>query len=120
MKKLIYLLVIFSFAGVYSCGNSGKEKQKASEEEVAGSTPCDEFLAEYEEWADEYYRAIEDYMNNPSDEEIADRYMELIQQAMEWSTKWITLADCADDEKYEKRFEEISREIEQKLKDLNL
>ena len=119
MKKLIYLLMIFSFVGIYSCGNSGKEKQKDTEE-VKGSTPCDKFLVEYEEWTDEYLKVIEDYMNNPSDEAIANRYMELIQQAMEWSTKWINLVDCADDEKYEKRFEEISKEIEQKMKELQL
>jgi hypothetical protein len=46
--------------------------------------------------------------------------MELMQEAMTWSTKWIALADCADDEEYEQKFEEVSKKIEEKLAEIGL
>ena len=120
MKKLIYLIFLLLFVGVYSCGNSGKEKEKASKEEVKTSNGCDEFLTNYEAWIDDYLKVVEDYFNSPTDETLAARYMEIMQEAAEWSTKWITLIDCAEDEKYEKKFEEISKKFEGRLKELQL
>lgn len=46
--------------------------------------------------------------------------MELMQQAMDWSNEWIELVECADDEEYKQRFEEISLEIEDKIRELQL
>lgn len=117
-KTLIFIILILST--VFSCVNTSNEKTDSTKDEEKGKNACDEFLAHYEKWADEYFNAIEDYMNNPSDEEIAARYMELMQQAMEWSNEWIDLVECADKEEYKQQFEEISAEVEQKMQELNL
>jgi hypothetical protein len=117
-KTLIFIAIIF--LSVFSCVNTSNEKADSTNEELKGKNACDEFLAHYEKWADKYFQAIEDYMNNPSDEEIAARYMELMQQAMEWSNEWVDLVECADEEEYKQQFEKISSEIEQKMQELNL
>ncbi len=120
MRKHLYLFAILGMFAVYAC-SSGSEKGSESKQEKSESIKdCDDFLAHYEEWVDDYIKVIDDYMNNPGDEANAARYMELVQEAMQWSTKWVTLVECADDEKYEKRFEEISKEVEEKLKEIGL
>lgn len=116
-KTLIFISIVF--LNVFSCLNTSNEKADSTNEEIKEKNACDEFLAHYEEWADEYFNAIEDYMNNPSDEEIASRYLKLMQQAMEWSAEWSDLDECADEEKYKQRFEKISFEVEQKMLELN-
>lgn len=120
MKKILICIVVIFAISDLSCINTSNKKTDSAKEEVQGKNACDEFLAHYEEWADTYFNAIEAYMNNPSDEEIAARYIELMQQAMDWSNDWIELVECADDEEYKQRFEEISSEVEQKLQELNL
>ncbi len=115
MKKILIFLIIV-FTGAVSCVNTSREKADSGQEKK----PCDAFLAHYEEWADDYFTAIEDYMNNPTDEEIEARYMELMQQALEWSNDWIDMVECADDEEYKQRFEEISKEVEDKIRELKL
>ncbi|MCB2196346.1 MAG: hypothetical protein KQH79_10845 [Bacteroidetes bacterium] len=117
-KTLIFISVIL--LSVFSCVNTSNEKTDSTNEKVKEKNACDEFLAHYEQWADKYFNAIEDYINNPSDEEIGARYMELMQQAMDWSNEWIELVECADDEEYKQRFEEISLEIEDKIRELQL
>jgi len=109
--------------GFVSCGNSETKKEKISDKKESKSdeiNDCDEFLAHYEEWIDEYLKVIDDFLKNPEDKTIGESYMKLMQEGMEWSSKWIALADCADNTEYKKRFEEISKEVENKLKELGL
>ncbi|MBU8892276.1 MAG: hypothetical protein KOO66_05820 [Bacteroidales bacterium] len=123
MKKLTYLILLLSILGFASCGSSGTDKESSIEKKEKKSDEiknCDDFLAHYEEWVDEYIEVLDDYLKNPGDAIVATRYMELMQEAMEWSTKWVALADCADDEEYEKEFEEISQKIEDRLKELGV
>jgi len=120
MKIVRFFLAVMFLVSITSCNYSGKEKSVTKEDTTVQNTACDEFLERYEDWADEYFEALEEYTKNPSDEEVVMHCTELMQQAMEWSTKWIDLVECADDEKYEERFKEISREIDQKLDELNL
>lgn len=123
MKKLTYLILLFSILGFVSCGSSGTEKENSSQKKEQKSDEikdCDDFLANYEEWVDDYIKVLDDYLKNPGDETVATRFMELMQEAMEWSTKWVALADCADNEEYEQKFEEISKKIETRLKELGI
>lgn len=122
MKKILYLITIIGLFSLYSCGSSSNEKQNNNESKLSSETikNCDDFLAEYEEWVDDYVQVLDSYFNNPSDPEIATKYMELMKEAIHWSTEWTALVECADDEKYEKRFEEISKEVEDKLQEIGL
>ncbi len=121
MKKIIYLIALISFLGFVSCGSSSDKDKTSDKKELSDEiNDCDDFLAHYEEWVDDYVQIIDDYLNNPSDEAVATRYMELMQEAMTWSTKWIALADCAEDEEYEQKFEEVSKKIEEKLTEIGM
>lgn len=125
MKRLVYLFVMLGVIAMYSCGGSSSEKAKEAKDkntEIKSGAikDCDDFLTHYEEWVDDYIKVLDDYFKNPADQTIATRYMELMQEAMEWNTKWIALVDCADDEEYEKKFEEISKDIEKKLEEIGL
>lgn len=123
MKKLTYLILLFSILGFASCSSSGTDKEKSTQKKEKKSDEikdCDDFLAHYEEWVDEYIKVLDDYLKNPGDETVATRFMELMQEAAEWSTKWIALAECVDNEEYEQEFEEISKKVEDKLKELGI
>ena len=106
---------------MYSC-NSGTEKgnEESKTEESISIKDCDDFLALYDKWVDDYIKVIDDYFNNPEDESNAAKYMELMQEAIEWSTKWNVLAECADNDIYKERFEKISNEVDEKLKEIGL
>ena len=123
MKKLTYLIILLSILGFASCGNSGTKKENSAQKEEEKSDEimnCDDFLANYEEWIDEYLIVIENYVKDPVNETLAEQFMELMQEGMEWSTRWLALADCADNEEYEQKFEEISKKVESKLKELGV
>ncbi len=120
MNKLTSIILATVFLSFYSCGNTGKENTKSEKEISVEINACDEFLAQYEEWIDDYIEVINDYFNNPSDEINTSRYMELMQEGANWITKWEKLVECADDEKYKQRFEDISKEVENKLEELGL
>jgi hypothetical protein len=122
MKKLTFLIVLISILGFTSCSSNPEKKDSTQKEEkLFGSiNDCDEFLEHYEKWIDEYLEIIDSYFKNPDDEAIADKYMALMTEGMEWSTKWVALVDCADSDEYEKRFEDISKKVEDKLRDLGL
>ena len=123
MKKLTYLILILSVLGFASCGTSGTKKENSAQKEEEKSDEimnCDDFLANYEEWIDEYLIVIENYVKDPVNETLAEQFMELMQEGMEWSTRWLALADCADNNEYEQKFEEISKKVEDKLKELGI
>ena len=120
MKKIIISLLLLSYLGVSSCVIKMKDEEKSKVEESTEKNACDEFLEQYEDKMDEYLEVIDAYFNNPNDEEIAVRYMKLMQEALEFHSKWKEILACADDEKYADRFEEISRQVEEKLSELGL
>lgn len=122
MKKIIYLVVTIGLFLSYSCSSSSEKKENNQKSELNAQTikDCDEFLAHYEEWVDDYIKVLDDYFKNPSDPTLASKYMELMQEALHWSNKWTALVECAENEKYEKRFEEISNEVEEKLREIGL
>lgn len=120
MKKSGLLILILVFMGIFSCNNPTQEKVKTIDIQSVEYTTCDEFLEQYEVWIDKYLEVIDAYFNNPSDETNASQYMELMQEGIEWSGKWEKLVDCADNKKYKSRFEEVSKEVEKKLKEMGL
>ena len=130
MKKLIYLFAIFSFLLISGCGNAPKNTGSQDEdvtEETGDSKKsddkikdCDDFLDKYEKWMDDYLAVLEKYMENPMDAELVTKFTELSGEALNWATQWGALYDCAGDEKYEKRFDEIEKKAEKKLEEIGL
>ena len=129
MKTLIPIIFFISLL-LTACGG----KQSASEEEKADTTDenvessdfeaakdCDDFIDEYEKWMDTYLEFLEKYMKNPMDATLAEKYMELASESVDWTNQWSTkVIICGSQEKYEKRFDEISERAEKKLEELGL
>lgn len=132
MKNLLTIGMLLMTMFWVSCGNqssSSNDEAKDSEaveieNAVMDSEPakdCDEFIDNYEKWMDDYLVLLEKYMKSPMDQELANNYMKLAQEATTWSQQWVNgFAMCAANEKYEKRFTEISEKAEKKLKELGL
>ena len=130
MKKLSYFLMILSLLILSSCGGkSGQKETDKSTEELTGESDeqktgddqisnCDDFLNKYEAWMDEYLKFLEEYKTNPADAEIGTRFLSLMEELGTWSSNWITMYECANEEKYQQRYEEIAKKAEEKSKEL--
>ncbi len=120
MKKIFIIFLTLSYFGFNSCVSNTKNEEKTRTEKSSEKKICDEFIAEYEDIMNEYLNVIDEYFNNPSDETIVARYMELMQEALELSEKWEQLVECADDKEFKDKFEAISDQVENKLLELGL
>ncbi len=129
MKALISILFCLSFL-VSACGSqetktqsdepAAKENIKSLEDmrssDFKEAKNCEEFIDQYEKWMDNYIALLDRLMKNPADAAISQEYMQVSQEALNWASQWNThLARCASQEKYEKRFNEISERAEKKL-----
>jgi hypothetical protein len=125
MRNLIFVLSILFFI---SCGSStssdtetveGKENTEKSipEKDDSGfdTGSCDEFLADYEEWVDEVIVILKKAKENPMDMQNTQKMMESTTKMGEWSQKWLALYDCANDEDYAKKMEELQEKVEKEL-----
>ena len=134
MKTLIPIIFSISLL-LTACGgtqSAREENEKAesnselSEEdseslEFEEAKDCDDFIDQYEKWMDTYLEFVEKYMKNPMDAALSEQYMELAQESIVWTEQWSTkVIICGSQEKYEKRFEEISERAEKKLEELGL
>ena len=124
-----FLSIIFCSAILLtSCGNN--QSKSETEESSSNSTEsgdfkeaknCNEFIDQYEEWMDDYIVVIEKFMKNPADADLMNEYMKVAEESMNWMNQWNSkLALCASDEKYEKRFDEISERAEKKLNEMGI
>ena len=137
------IMSIFIFAGLLlsSCGNDNqKSKEKydnTAEDTINAAEPsvnkslentnmevakdCDEFIDQYEKWMNDYIVLLEKYMKNPMDSTLSQEFMTQGQKASFWITQWNgKLLHCASQEKYQKRFEEISAEADKRMKELGI
>ncbi len=123
----IIICTVMLFA---SCGNSqtGEKEQPANTTDQAAeqnnadeAKNCDEFIDQYEKWMDNYLEMIEKYMKNPMDATLSADYMKLAQEGADWMTQWNgKLYYCASKEKYQKRFDQISKKAEKKLNEMGI
>lgn len=132
MKYLIYIVIAGTIA-LFSCSNPIKEKvdeaketleelEKATGSEVTSEEikDCDDFLEKYEVWILDYIELLSEYTKNPTDVTLMQKYMKVAAEAATWYTQWATLAACSVDEEYQKKFDEISKKADEKMKELGL
>jgi len=133
MKKIIPLFLFTSLLFA-SCGNNpSNEKEKstnASEQlsdelsksgDIENPNSCEEYLDQYEKWTEDYFKLVEKYMKNPMDASLSGEFMKQAQEGSLWLDGWSSeLADCASNEKYQKRYDEISEKVEKKLEELGI
>lgn len=97
---------------------SGQSLESGDLEEAKN---CDEFIDQYEEWSDDYIELLEKYMKNPMDATLSKKFMEQAEKATFWMNQWNSkLIYCASQEKYQKRFDEITDRADKKLKELGI
>ena len=132
--KILSPLLLLILMITTSCGsNQSKDSKEATDEseisakdnsdvpEFKEAKNCDEFIDQYEKWMDNYLVLLEKYMKNPMDQTLAQEYATLGQEVSSWSNQWVNkFAMCAANEKYKKRFDEISEKVEKKMKELGL
>ena len=127
MPILVSIAMMFS-----SCGNNQSTEDKIEESTEAMSEAieagefkeakdCDEFIDQYAKWMDDYIKVIEKYMDDPMDAAMAEEFQNVAIEGASWMTQWSTnLMYCASEEKYQKRFDEISEKAEKKLKEMGI
>lgn len=82
---------------------------------------CDEFIDQYEKWMNDYIELLGKYMKNPMDATLSQEFMTQGQKASFWLNQWHgKLLHCTSQEKYQKRFEEISAKADKKMKELGI
>ncbi|MEN8225343.1 MAG: hypothetical protein ABFS05_08285 [Bacteroidota bacterium] len=133
MKKIYYIALVFSFLLV-SCGGSPETTEEKSDEaattEQTAEEPeestdetiasCDDFLDNFEAWASDYVDVVEAYMKDPTSIETRQKYGEISEKAATWSQEWGTHIVCAQTEKYQKRYDEITEKLDKRLEELGM
>lgn len=115
MKNLLF---IFSLLFLFACGgNKAEDGDSGSGEKIEATdgSSCDEFLDDYEEWAEKIVDIFKKAKEDPTNEEYSKQMMEASQEISKWSEKWTELYDCTNDEKYAKRMEKIKEKIEKEM-----
>jgi len=124
MKNLI---LVFSVLFLFSCGlgstdnktedekDNTKESVTENEDSKSSEGSCEEFLVDYEKWVDEMIVVIKKAKSNPLDLSNTKRMMEATTKLSEWMEKWTNLYDCANNEEYTKKMEELQKKVEKEL-----
>jgi hypothetical protein len=89
MKKIttIFVAILFASFALTSCG--GNKSDKTATEETAtpelkteSAGDCDQFIKDYEAFADSYVIIFKKYKENPTDASILTEYTEIAQKAV--------------------------------------
>ncbi len=83
----------FSVTKQNSMGGDVSNAYEGSNSENASSSDCDQFIRDYEAFADSYIRIMKRYKQNPSDMSILNEYNEISQKASNMQTK---ASNCTD------------------------
>ena len=129
----IFISILVTTAIVFtSCSGKQSNEEKIEElneamseaieaSEFKEAKDCDEFIDQYDKWMDDYLKVIEKYMDDPMDAAMAEEFKNVAIEGASWMTQWSTnLMYCASEEKYQKRFEEISEKADEKLKEMGI
>ncbi len=92
-------------------------KEDKSDESNSGLNPatsktCNEYLDEYEAWADKYVAIKKKVNANPMDMKSIMKLGQMAPQIAAWAEKWAKLHECGEDEGFQRRYEKISDKIE--------
>ncbi len=85
---------------------------------TSSGSGCEEFLNDYESWADEFIAANKKLMENPADATAAQKVTEKSQEMQKWATRWTDLVDCSNNEEYQQRMQAIAKRIEDAMNEM--
>lgn len=133
LKTALIAAGIISFLLIsQSCKKKTKEEESTDEVEMVlgsersedktdseGTKNCDDFLDQYEEWSKEYVSFLSKYKDNPVKAVTSPEYSEMMLKASSWSQEWLSLSmSCAQNQSYEERVQEITDNMDAKMKEL--
>lgn len=95
-----------------------KDGENASEELDFKLEDCDEFLDEYEAWANDYIDLLERFKKNPASPNVARDYNKLSKEYTNWTSEWFEFVQCTEVDDYQKRYNDINNKIELKQAEL--
>ena len=132
MKNSFYLFLMLSFF-LFSCGGSteqstdnGNDAVKTEQtDEAEGEADltikdCDDFLDKYDEWSDDYLKVMKAWKEDPTDITLGEEFQKLSESMTTWYSEWTGYVQCAAQEKYQERFEEIGDKIDKGMEEMGL
>lgn len=144
MKYLTIFLLALSLT-LFACGSEDKkpELEETTMDEIFNDTEgeqtppqeldenfirdedtdeyqCDQFLNNYEKWANDYIDLIAKWKKNPTNAVLTQEFQDLSMKAGEWVQQWKGFFNCANTERYKKRYDEIAKKLEKKSKEYGL
>ena len=95
------------------------EDRKLSFTENKKSGDCDDFINDYEKWMKRFIKLLGKYKDNPAGLASSSEYTSMSMEMMEWTSNWANLAvDCAQNEEYANRFNEIQKKAQEQMEAL--
>jgi hypothetical protein len=121
------LLLIFSMLFMLSCGSDSAksssdakadtEKENTEQSDASSKSDCDDFLDDYEKWVDEVIVVYKKAKEDPTDIENTQKLLTVTTEVAKWADKWEGLMDCANNEKYAKRMEELEERMNKAMEE---
>lgn len=88
------------------------QKEDVDEEKTStGIAECDDFLKDYEAWADEIIEVYKKLKEEPTNSEYAQKAAVASQKMAKYSEKWQGLVKCAQNEEYAKRVKAVEEKV---------
>lgn len=88
------------------------ESKSATTSKVSNDDEWREFLADYEDWVDDYIVLLEKYEANPTDMSILTEYTEMAAEVSEWANKADEIEESLDAEDLAEYTSTLTRIIE--------
>ncbi len=113
MKKIVTvfgLILSISFI-LTSCGGSNSETTTTESGEVTeegSSSDCDQFLRDYEAFADSYIQVVEKMKADPTDASVLTEYTSMMSKLSEIQS---SAQDCSGDQEFASKMAEITMKI---------
>lgn len=135
MKHLLVILSLFflvSCGGSEDCDNSSDDQNTNTttntdvvDNDVDNSNTntsadfnpddCQQFLDDYEAWADEAIIAVKNAKSNPTDPQSMQKLMDVTNEMADWATRYMDLYGCSDDPDFQTRVKEIETKVDTEL-----
>jgi hypothetical protein len=88
------------------------DNQETSPKDIS-TLSCDEFVEEYEKFADEYIEMVHKYMKSPMNTTVSNSYMKFTEKYALWFQSIPSVAiKCSENESFEEDMKSISERIE--------
>ncbi len=102
MKKIVFGFVLITIAFGSCINENNKSKNNTAKSKDSGIVKeyesCNEFLDEYEAWAEKYIGTLKIFKTDPSNPKLAKRYSYQTREMTTWQNTWNQTADCATDD----------------------